>query len=544
MKKILLFISVFALMASCQREIPMGDERTVEIRIMTGTGFRGSTRADEKLDEAIKTVDILVFDNSETPDNHDDAKFLYKQYAWKKSDGLYNAILKADTDLDVYFAINSKDLIDETTFTENQLFSSVKTNLKITTAVDLEDKGLPMWGYRHDVTISASATNNFGVIKVLRAVAAAEVTITATNFEFTGATVEYAADQGNLAYAVSNIKFATDDDEAAPAKDYKLLAPEVPTGTKTLSRVVADDVVNKVIVDEETEDVTETQQIVADQLFFYENDYEEGKADAIGSTYTKVIVAGKYDPTPNDETDNADLKETYYPLAFRDRNATSGTNQRVPVIRNTKFIFTIVNVNGDGYKTPEEAMTGEDNNMLYDVIPWDKWTDEGIVTLGSMWLSVAKSRNEDARANGLSKTAALYRNATSTDEITFSTNDDLENYTITLDGEIEDAEFQHTPELETGEEILLQVASEFYEVYLVKVSETTTGDETVTYGKLVFVALENYVDRDSSTRDTASLLNISSGKLEYDINVVQRNASPEDWIDGGDQGWIAEGNNQ
>ncbi len=545
MKKIFFLIPVLVLTAACQREVQIGDKRNVEIRISTGNTLAGATRADEDgADEVINDVTILVFDGS-VGTEPEDATFKYHRYAWKKTDNLYNTILLLGEDLDLYFAINVRDVIDQAIadgdFEEGDTFADVKEVLTLVDEIDLEDKGLPMWGYRHGVSISASATNNFGTIKVLRAVAAAEITVAANNFDLSWGSVEYAANHGNLAYSFDNIKFAdTETDQSRPTQDYKLLAPEVPASLTTIGRVLAGTVVDKVV--ETAPGVTEDQQIIADQLYFYENDYDSDKdeEDVVGANYTKVVIGGVWDPTPGDLTDNADLKTTYYPMAFRSRTETEGSNPRAPIIRNTKFIFKITKVNGNGYDSVDKAKEGEDLNIEYDVIAWDEWEDLDIVSYAGMWISVGMSRNEKIKSGGEMKTASLYRNASSTDEIAFTTNIAFEDYKLKLDGEIEEHTFQYEAaaagQLKTGEAVVGKIANAYYEIYLVEGATEGSGRAVKTEGRLIFFAREAYASR------TASRLTIGTDMIEYYINVRQMNSSLQDWLDGGGQPWTAEGN--
>jgi hypothetical protein len=515
MKKIiLLIIPALTFMAACQKEVPVGDERTVEIKISTGTTIGAATRADDMDDDTIGTVDILIFNSKDL--EPEAATFEYTRYAWKKSGSsdLYNAILKTGGDLDIYFAINARKAIEEAALTVGETFASVKSKLKLTGAIDRAADGLPMWGYRHGVTLSESANNNFGTIKVLRAVSTAEIYITATNFSLLSGSVEYTSSQGSLAYSVGNIEFSTGDTPTAPSLDYQLKSPEVPAGTTT------DGSIGYTLIP------TDTKNQIADKFYFYENDKDETTATA-AKRYTKMVIAGKWNNnTPEDATDDV---VSYYPLAFRDKEATAGSNPRVSIIRNTKFVFRITNVNGKGYPSLEDAKQGEDLNMEYDVIEWNEWEEGDIVMVEGMWISVGKSRNEEARSGGQMKTASLWRNVTSTDQIDFTTNIDFTELELLLDDGVVDEDLTDETLVVNGT-ITGKIANDYYEVYLVKGRSETVDGEVKTHGSLVFVAKQLYADR------TPSVLTINSDLIKYSINIVQRNSSPQDWIDGGDQG--------
>jgi hypothetical protein len=536
MKRQFILIPVMALMAACQREVPQGPDREVEIRITTGTTLAGAqTRAPgSTTEDAIKNVAVLIFDNSLTPEEHDDATFKRGSYAWAKNaaSGLWSAIIEIGDKMDIYFAINAKGAVDAAladAVAGTTTFGDIKDKLTLT-AVDVTGVGLPMWGYRHNASISSGARNSFGTVKVLRAVAAAEIAVSAPGFEFLHGSVEYASTKGLLPYSRGNIQFdATELSPDAPQKDYKLIAPEVPTGTATTRSVTATSISN--------------DGKIVDQLFFFENDKDDTKPE---KEYTKVVVGGKYDPTPADLTDNAGLQVTYYPLAFRLRTETELVNERAPIVRNTKFVFSVSRVNGPGLPSVEDAKDAEDQNIDYEVIQWDEWNQGDIVTWGSYWLSVGKSRNENAKGTaGEMKNAYLYRNKGSDDEIAFSTNiTDFGKYKLgigTLNGSnvyVDDAkdeayvftnDAKMAAALRTGESVAWQIANDYYEVYFIKGKSTGSNANE---GRIVVYAMQDYAERN------ASRLMVISGEIKYAIRVTQGNSAPEDWVDGGDQPWF------
>jgi len=539
MKRLFLLISAIALLAaSCQREVPIGKDREVEIRIVTGTSIGGGgTRAvtgtnpveGSALESKIFDVAVLVFDNTDTPDNHDDAKFVRSTYAWRKSDGLWSAILETGEKLDVYFAINAQEFVDAAIelSTPGDTYAQVKDRLVILDSDvllnDLTNNGLPMWGYHYNETITASASNSFGTVKVLRAMAAAEFTVSASNFDLASTAVWNRSDRGLLPYPASKIKFDDDgDNEDAPQKDYWLSAPELPTGVLSTGHYAISNEPPVI-----TTEGGQTLQRVFDTHYFLENDTNA----TAEKTYTKAIIGGIYEN---------DTEKSYYPLAFRDPTATAGNNQRVPIIRNTKYIFKISKVNGRGFPTIEEAAAAEDQNIEYEVIKWNQWDQGDIVTWGTYWLSVGMSRNERAKGTaGVTKTASLYRNASSHDEIAFSTNLPFGSDMLQLEGVVANQPLKYTAAatamLKTGESIVANaaVANANFEIYLIEGETTVTGGKAQTAGRLLFFALKDY------STDVTNALTVKYEDLEYYIKVRQTNSSPEDWIPEEDQEWEA-----
>jgi hypothetical protein len=98
---------------------------------------------------------------------------------------------------------------------------------------------------------------------------------------------------------------------------------------------------------------------------------------------------------------------------------------------------------------------------------------------------------------------------------------------LALDGGTKDEDLTDET-IEVNGTITGKIANEYYEVYLIK-GEPGTVDKDKTHGTLLFVAKKPWEEREPS------LLTISSDLIQYDINIVQRNSSPQDWIDGGDQ---------
>lgn len=495
MKKILLLLPVLASLGACQVTTPEpgSSSREVEIRLSTAKGL---TRADET-DETIKTVDILVFDSKDK--DPEDAVFLYSRYAWLKSGDVYNAVLKVGEELDVYFAINARETITAADLKaeDNLSWSDVREKLLLTnTAADpvaLAD-GLPMWGYRHNITLQDGVMNRFGTVKLLRAIASTDVKISDDNFTLHAGHIVFASTQGYLPFTVdaANMDFGehVGVDLENPQVDFKLKSPEIPTGTTTTV-----DFRYEVPVDAAEPDE------IKNVLYFFEN---EGPVGTNGKRNTKLIVEGVWD---NPATTEVETAVTYYPLSFRDKSAEEGENDRLTVIRNRKFSISITKVNGAGYPTLDEAKEGEDMNLSYEVIPWDDWTDGAMVS-GSEYIFLANDRNY-----GLQKTALLYRNATSTDVISFTTNIPLANFDLKL----------------TNGGVVVEPDRVANECYAIRVVQDSVDADGRISGHFEFTAKKDYVNAETNP---VAMLTVNAGQIEFQIHVSQQDASPDDWNGG------------
>ena len=535
-----------AIAAACHREVPNNGDPTIEIRLSTGSNSTGGarTRADVADDE-IRTVDVLVFKRNQSyPADPEKAIFQYSRYAWHKGSSVYSVVLKEGSNVDLYFIANAKGTI-AAALSANKLventttWSDARKALVLSGLIARKTNGLPMWGHRYGENINTnSAFNKFGTVRMLRAVATADVDFTgADNFILQQASIEFASSQGNLAYTVNPANIAYGDgildfNFDKPQYDYRLIAPEVPTGTTTIGQVLH--VLPTLhsldpLAHPDNDGVTSND--VEGELYFYENDANGEN----GKNYAKVVVKGKWDQnTPDDTSDDV---ESYYPLAFREttpynnpdnpNDPLNGTNLRTTIIRNHKYLFQITNVNGNGYETLEDAKNGTDMNITYKVVEWEEWTDDDITMVEGTWVSLSKSRNE-----GLSKIASLYRNAGSTDEIRITTNLSLDKYKMTLPGGT-----AVTPESEgatqaqwNAQGIVSKVANSLYTVTLVKNGTPTEGSngDTVYYGKYIFKANLPYA---ASNTSKASVV---AGLIKFDLDIVQRDATPDDWGDGTD----------
>lgn len=536
-----------ALLTACQREIPINGDSTVEIRLSTGANMVGGarTRADEVGEDDIKTVDVLVFKRDQSyPTDPAKAVFQYSRYAWHKGSSIYSVVLKEGTNVDLYFIINARGTLkaaeDASKLVENMTtWTDVQKALVLTGTIVRKTNGLPMWGHRYGESISTnSAANKFGTVKVLRAVATANVDFTgADNFILQQASIEFASNQGNLVFTVDedNITYdnaITNFDFDKPQHDYQLLTPEVPASTTTVGQILHElPTLHSIDPGTYPDNDGTTSNNVTGELYFYENDANGEN----GKNYTKVVVKGKWDQnTPEDPSDDV---ESFYPLAFREttvynnpqnpNDPLNGTNLRTSIIRNHKYQFRITNVNGNGYNTIDEAKNGADMNMTYQVIEWAQWNDLEIIMVEGLWVSIGKSRNEE-----LSKAASLYRNAGSTDEIEFTTNLSLDKYKMTLPGgavvtpESEGA----TPSEWTAQGIVSKVANSLFTVTLVTNGTPTVNSsgETVYYGKYIFEAKSSYASSNTSK------LGVVADLIKFNLDITQRDATPDDWEKGPD----------
>ena len=77
---------------------------------------------------------------------------------------------------------------------------------------------------------------------------------------------------------------------------------------------------------------------------------------------TSIIVKGKYNP---DGTGNFDgIEDTYYKLDFIYRDSNTNTNVYYNLLRNFEYTVKVVSIIGEGYRTPEEAISMPASNNI------------------------------------------------------------------------------------------------------------------------------------------------------------------------------------
>ncbi|MDR2815321.1 MAG: hypothetical protein LBB62_01255 [Proteiniphilum sp.] len=396
---LLFLLPAVTFLASCNRDgngiALCGGEAEIEMAFIQPLTYASGDETSEE--KAIKTLDLLVFQRPEGTSGNaavDGALFVEKRYAWLKtgSTNKYNSIITIGERLDIYFVVNQRDLLDDletelvagtTTYAQarEKLVLSDPQNL----GTNLSTKGLPMWGYMHNQTIADQTYTNLGIIRLLRAVASADITVSSANFTLEKGHVVFGANKGYLPFSPANLD---------ASNNYNVVNPEIPAGMTTT-------------VDWSYTGTTSTSpQAIDNKFYMYEND----APIVTGKRTTKLVIEGKY--TGAGGSGNT----TFYPLSFR----TAADNNKLQVKRNWKYVLFVTKVNGDGYPTLETAKNGEDLNMEYVVIPWNGNQDDNIQVIGSKYIANYPSAVE------------LYRPATSVKKFKMSSNFAIGDFVLEL----------------------------------------------------------------------------------------------------------------
>lgn len=498
MKKIYFIIAVLciaSLFASCNQDqapdvLGFGDEVEVEMSIITSSMSQTRAKIDEE--DIINNLCVLVFDAKDA-ETEGDAKFLYYRHAWLNGDN-YRAILSTGSNRKIYLAANAKDLIEGAQLNKDvDTYASVRNKLIIKSEANpkgpkvLVNNKLPMWGIIDGVkTISESDDFvNLGTVKLLRSVASADISVKDVDFDFVGAYIVRATNQGYLMHESSNVK--TENGNLVIDK------PMVPNGTiynfgnEDSERWFHDATIDKYGF-----------QSVLNKFYMFENDATASTASQTPQKYyTKMIVEGKYNNGGS----------TFYPLAFRNKN-----NEKVQVARNRKFEIFVNNVHGPGYPSIDEAKDSEDVNMGYEVVFWDDgYIDENIIVDGPYYVSFSGA-----------KTILLANNANSKAKRWFSTNaliwdvDKPTNLTWSF------GTITSTTPVATSNSI----QNDRFKVELKK-----DTDDTESY-YLEITALVDYKEEVAVFGEHIATLSIKMGRIQFEITIEQ---VENGWKDGGNQ---------
>ncbi|MDR0892919.1 MAG: hypothetical protein LBN24_09935 [Mediterranea sp.] len=354
--------SLLALSAACtNREETTGHARAhtgeCDVSLQLNVPFQPITRAatPEQQEAAIHSVHLLVFDGKGTTDTAD-AKFAYWRKAWLRSGTTYQSTLIQGERLNIYIAANAdEDLFNN--LAVGTTWSQAKEQLLLTNhprdfRASLETKGLPLWGQLLNQTISAGSTRIlYTDVKLIRAVAAVNISVTATNFQLEAGYISSASNAGYLAYEPAYT--------GTKGNNIYITQPNVPANTQYTKDYYS---------------LSQSEKAILNKFYIYEN--------KVGPNETKVILQGRY---------SLSGKTTFYPLALRD--PALPLTQKQPVVRNTKFFIQVTNVNGNGYDTYEEAERAEEVNLTYEVVPWNETTDNVFID-GSQYFFIDSRRDK------------------------------------------------------------------------------------------------------------------------------------------------------
>lgn len=385
---------------------PDNGERDIRLKVSVPRTSGNAATIDLAREERIETLDVMVFERlfGTTHDASDNTKmYLRSSSTGTKVVNAEGNVVPNEFEVNMplgdhmevhVFANAHDDLI------RSNVFNNVGTEretllLRVQHAMKdglQKDTPLPMHGIIPDVTIDRDHPTGLSA-DVLRSVAKVSVMLNGSiadngqlkgkdllrsEFQLRSLYAYYPADSGRVATA-DTTQFYTEGDDKGQVKTPTLPQYGKPftggnktdhlyaPGDRSIER--ADGASDKAH-DKKLPDVKQVESI-----YLYEN--KPWSLDGYDQKSTRIVVGGVFtDWRTNIQDMNADgtPRVSYYRINFQtyDENSYNDTNpeKQFPILRNHHYVFNIVSVAAPGYNTPEEAANGKPINIKVKVIDW------------------------------------------------------------------------------------------------------------------------------------------------------------------------------
>lgn len=385
---------------------PDNGERDIRLKVSVPRTSGNAATIDLAREERIETLDVMVFErlfgsNPADPDNT-------RMYLRSSSTGTkvldvngkvvpneFEVNMPLGDHMEVHvFANAHDDLI------RSNVFNNVGTEretllLRVHHAMKdglQKDTPLPMHGIISDVTIDRDHPTGLKA-DVLRSVAKVSVMLNGSiadngqlkgndlqrnEFQLRSLYAYYPADSGRVATA-DTTQFYTEGDDKG-----QVMTPTLPqygppfTGGNKTDHLYAPG--NRSIdradgASDKAHDQTLPDVKQVESIYLYEN--KPWSLDGYDQKSTRIVVGGVFTDWRTDIQDmNADgtPRVSYYRINFQtyEENSYNDTDpeKQFPILRNHHYVFNIVSVAAPGYNTPEEAANGKPINIKVKVIDW------------------------------------------------------------------------------------------------------------------------------------------------------------------------------
>lgn len=307
------------------------------------------------------------------------------------------------------------------TIYESLVYDYAATGWKSDGEKDGAEKGkdydlIPMWGESKAITVTAGAKTfgdyyyEDGVIRLYRALARVDVGMkfdtTSTpgeslpetnrdmgaaderNFDLKDVYVYHPAKSYRLAGNIKNI-------EKADAK-YKAVRPTLPEGVEYYTGKKADELKLHYTVDP-------NQGRLVRSIYLPEADVVESavvKEELDGNPC--IVVGGIYKGDNYNPEGRKNTEKTYYRIDFvKAKEEGQDKAARLPILRNHRYRINILDVDGPGHKTPEDAINNTTSDVIYSVSVWDENETSKVVTDGNYWLKLSQDQIKVGKLGGV-----------------------------------------------------------------------------------------------------------------------------------------------
>lgn len=447
-------------------------------------------------ENAVKTLDVLVSYKSAV-DNE-----FYVKAACKgtltATNNTFQVVMPVGTDFQIHVFINCHDEMVTKDFYNSKGLALNAMLKKLTVGADLMDAtSLPMYGYKSGVTIDKTAVNSTIEVKVLRAVAAAQVMLSVGDDNNPTPGEQILTDDKGNTFELREfyLYFYPDSGRVAPSSEtYKPLGHGDDDETRDVTKVSLPE--NHQVIDTrwDADGYTKPYHFASNDpvgqlgtFYLYENKpwSETGDdvppVDSKQVATTRLVVGGVY-TVKNTPADVAP-KVTYYRIDF---TVGTGDNKKLAeILRNHKYIFSIDKVSGPGYDTPDEAALGTSRNIYAKIIDW---------------VNILEHVDFDGQNYFYSSTKYI---------VMPRDKDSQRSIAVKSDIPVDEWELSLPPD------------NERY-----KVEKAGDGES------LIFTVLKDY-DAGESEVEVELLLKAKGLTIHYKI--IQKDESPDDWGNGGEQ---------
>lgn len=385
---------------------PDNGERDIRLKVSVPRTSGNAATIDLAREERIETLDVMVFERlfGSNPDDPDNTKmYLRSSSTGTKVVNAEGKVVPNEFEVNMplgdhvevhVFANAHDDLI------RSNVFNNVGTEretllLRVQHAMKdglQKDAPLPMHGIIPDVTIDRDHPTGLKA-DVLRSVAKVSVMLNGTiadngqlkgkdllrsEFQLRSLYAYYPADSGRVATA-DTTQFYTDGTDKGQVKTPTLPQYGKPfTGGNKTDHLYApgDRSIERADgASDKAHDQTLPDVKQVESIYLYEN--KPWSLDGYDQKSTRIVVGGIFtDWRTNIQDMNADgtPRVSYYRINFQtyDENSYNDTDpeKQFPILRNHHYVFNIVSVAAPGYNTPEEAANGKPINIKVKVIDW------------------------------------------------------------------------------------------------------------------------------------------------------------------------------
>ena len=491
-------------------------DREMRLKVSVPKTYSAGTPGSVDREERIDTLDVLVFAPAS---GNPDKKYLRSAVTGsvvKDEDGnavqnVFEVVMPLGKDMDVHvFANSHSDLMRNGAFASNgQEMQKVLGNITTARKYDLQkpDVLLPMHGSVTDVTIDKDSKDVLPV-SVLRSVSKVSVMINGTatfdeklvggeisEFKLYEMYVFFPADSGRVATA-DTTRFYTVLPDSGNVKTATLPA-KLRAGNRPDSISIKSPTVVKQL----------------ESIYLYEN--IPWTTDGFDYATSRVVLGGVfYDKTTGTPDKNGDgsLKKTYYRINFQDNK-----DVQYPLLRNHHYVLNIISVAASGYDTPRQAAEGKPINIAVTVFDWMNELHE-IVNDGQHYFNTS------------GKYITLPRDAHSVRIIEVASDVDVADWKMYFkDANNGDTTPKTWFKDKAGNDSIDATAGITLQNSRYKVTKAAD--------KITVEVLKAYGDLPAapSTESRGDVLVLMVKNLRIYINIAQKDKSPDDWGNGGDE---------